>query len=93
MRRVHRVFLENRNGNGITEFSEGGGIFNVLFEKDIQDPIVFWDMAKVHSPDLGCIVLGVLKIPSSSAQIERVFTKWSFVYSQFRNRLHFNLSK
>ncbi|EFN88852.1 hypothetical protein EAI_13643, partial [Harpegnathos saltator] len=74
-------------------FNERTGIFQTLFKKHVEDPIIFWDMVKVYHPNLSSLALRLQEIPASSAQIERVFSNWSFVQSPIRNRLDFERSR
>ncbi|EFN75163.1 hypothetical protein EAI_07121, partial [Harpegnathos saltator] len=92
-----QVFLLNiLDEKGIVDlhtFNERTGIFHTLFKKHVEDPIIFWDMVKVHHPNLSSLALRLQKIPASSAQIERVFSNWSFVHSPICNRLDFERSR
>jgi len=42
---------------------------------------------EVVHPSLSSLAQKLLKIPASSAQIERLFSNWFFVHSDLRNRL------
>lgn len=93
---VQDFVLENLNADGIMDyhsFQEKNGIFKTLRDKKIMDPIAFWSMAAIHHPALTSLALKLQKIPASSAQIERIFSNWSFVHSPIRNRLDFNRSR
>lgn len=63
------------------------GIFFKLFNKKITDPHVFWAMCERRVPNLSALAKKLLKIPASSAELERLFSNWSFVHSFLRNRL------
>lgn len=45
------------------------GIFKILKEKGIQNPIVFWGMAELKHPSLSRMALKLLQILAASAQI------------------------
>ena len=95
-REVHTFFIENLQAEdllSLTLFKEKRGVFRKLFEKNCGDGFVFWKFAKVYYSALASLALKLLQIPSSSAQIERVFSNWSFVHSPLRNRLSFEKSK
>jgi len=71
----------------IKAFVENTGIFAKLNKKNITSPHVYWFMAKKVHPNLSKLAQRLLKIPASSAGIERLFSNWSFVHSDLRNRL------
>jgi hypothetical protein len=50
-------------------------------------------MAKMECPILGDLAIKLLKIPASSAQIERLFSNWGHIHTLLRNRLTFENSK
>lgn len=96
LQEIHTFLLNTLDIKAIADFDkfkEKSGIFKTLFNKHIEDPILFWNMAKVYHPDLSSLALKLQKIPASSAQIERIFSNWSFVHSPLRNRLDFDRSK
>lgn len=74
-------------------FKRKTSFFRKLFEKGIKRPLVFWNMAAMHYPTLSNLAIKLLQIPASSAQIERIFSSWSYVHSLSRNRLTFERSK
>ncbi|CAG5082644.1 Protein of unknown function [Cotesia congregata] len=63
------------------------GIFESLLKKGNIPPKLFWQMAENSYPVLSQLAQRLINIPSSSAQIERLFSNWSFVHSCLRNRL------
>ncbi|XP_015115596.1 uncharacterized protein LOC107040163 [Diachasma alloeum] len=71
----------------LREYAEGKGIFEKLFSKKIKSPEAFWCMAEVDYPTLSGLAKKLSSIPSSTAQIERVFSNWAFIHSDLRNRL------
>lgn len=96
LRAIQDFLLENLDAeglNGYYEFQEKSGIFKTLFNKNITNPLIFWNMVKIYHPDLSRLASRLEKIPASSAQIERLFSNWSFVHSPLRNRLQFDRSR
>lgn len=79
--------------NGLSDFQENSGIFATLYLKNVQDPITFWNMAKLNYKSLAVLALKLQNLPASSAQIERIFSNWSYVHSPIRNKLTFERSK
>lgn len=93
---IQDFLLENLDGDGIKDLNEyeaKASVFRTLFEKKIEDPIVFWNTAALRHKSLSSLALKLLRIPASSAQIERLFSTWSYVHSPLRNRLEFIRSK
>ncbi|KYM95571.1 hypothetical protein ALC62_13782 [Cyphomyrmex costatus] len=72
---------------GIQAFLHGTDIFKILDSKNLTFPHTYWFMASKKYPDLAELADKLMKIPASSAQIERLFSQWSFVHSDIRNRL------
>lgn len=80
--------MENlRDHFGIQAFLDGTGIFKILNTKNLKSPHMYWFMVGKQYPDLAELADKLMKIPASSAQIERLFSHWSFVHSDIRNRL------
>lgn len=79
------------NQEGINEldiYLNKTGIFFKLFKKEIADPYVFWVMCERRvSANLSALAKKLLKIPASSAELERLFSNWSFIHTFLRNRL------
>lgn len=71
----------------VQAFLNGTGIFKSLNSKNIKSPQTYWFMVSKMHPFLGGLAEKLMKIPASSAQIERVFSNWSFIHSDLRNRL------
>lgn len=70
------------------------GAFAVLKRKKISSPQSYWYHASHQGhADLGLFVTKLLKIPASTAQLERLFSQWSFVHDETRNRLSEERSK
>lgn len=53
----------------------------------------FWTLAEYLMPSLSKIAMKLLKIPASTAQIERMFSMWQHIHTKIRNRLTFERSK
>ena len=55
------------------------------------DPCVWWlCIKKTHknvNPELSDLALRLLKLPASSASIERIFSNFGFIQTKLRNRL------
>lgn len=94
--KVQSFLVDNLSADGLKQlldFQEKNGFFRTLVNKNVTDALVFWSSAKAHYSELSNLALRLHKIPASSAAIERVFSNWSFVHSQLRNRLSFEKSK
>lgn len=72
---------------GIQAFLHDTDIFKIFNTKNITSPQTYWFMAGKKYPDLAELADKLMKIPVSSAQIERLFSHWSFIHSDLRNRL------
>lgn len=89
-------FLDNLSASGLISLSQyraGEGIFGKLFNKNLTDGIAFWTLCEASHPDLANFALKLLKLPASSAQIERLFSQWNLVHCKIRNCLDFERSK
>lgn len=71
----------------VFNFVENTEIFAKLNKKNITSPHVYWFMAEKVHPNLSKLAQRLLKIPASSAGIERLFSNWSFIHSDLRNCL------
>lgn len=83
--KVQTFFVKELHSEGLAElldFQDKRGFFQLLFDKNIENLITFWNAAKVHYPTLNKLVLRLLRIPASSATIERLFSQWSFVHNK-----------
>uniref|UniRef100_A0A0C9RAK5 ZBED1_2 protein n=1 Tax=Fopius arisanus TaxID=64838 RepID=A0A0C9RAK5_9HYME len=78
---------------GLREYKEKTGIFKTIFDKQITSPKAFWCLAEGYYPTLSQLAQRLLNIPSSSAQIERLFSNWAFIHSDLRNRLSIDHSR
>lgn len=93
---VQFFFLKYLDSNGLNsydEFIKKTGVFSILNEKGIHKPLVYWSLAEREHPQLALLAQKLLKIPASSAQIERLFSNWSFIQPLVRNRLTFERQK
>lgn len=72
---------------GIQAFLHDTDIFKILNTKNLMSPQTYWFMAGKKYLDLAELADNLMKIPASSAQIERLFSHWSFIHSDLRNRL------
>lgn len=91
------AFLQhNLDADGFAElelFKRKEGIFQKLFDKNFTLPLTFWDRAKCDAPNLSSLAIKIFMIPASTADLERLFSNWSYVHSKLRNRLTSERSK
>lgn len=93
---VHDFFLEVLDERGLTSlcaFKKIESVFLTLSEKHVVEPTTFWSLVEVGHPELANLAMKLLYIPSSSAQLERVFSNWSWIHSSKRNKLTAERSK
>lgn len=75
-------------------FTMESGAFAALKNKNITSPKTYWFFAsRQKHPELASFATKILKIPASTAQLERLFSNWSFIHSEIRNRLSTEHSK
>lgn len=75
-------------------FMENEGTFASLKRKKITNPKTFWHYAAEQGHvELATFAMKFLKIPASTAQLERLFSNWSYVHNDIRNRLSVETSK
>lgn len=72
---------------GLDSYQKNLGIFEKLQNRNITSPETFWITAEPFYPRLSSLAQKLLKIPAASAQLERLFSFWTFVHSDLRNRL------
>ena len=77
----------------LSGYKEKTGIFNVLHLKDVKCLQRFWTFAEPHHPGLAELAKKLMRIPSSTASIERLFSQWEFIHNKLRNRLGTEKSK
>lgn len=93
---INLFLFQQLNNAGIEDwhaFKTGTGFFQLLRKKNIENSLVFWGMAEIKHPTLARLAIKLLKIPASSAQIERCFSSWGLVHTSIRNRLTFDRSQ
>lgn len=75
-------------------FTIGEGMFGSLNRKKISSPKTFWHFARQQGHgELADFASKLLKIPASTAQLERLFSNWAYVHTDTRNRLSTETSK
>ncbi|XP_074100671.1 uncharacterized protein LOC141528499 [Cotesia typhae] len=67
-------------------YQNKSAIFGTLLKKETIPPQLFWQMTENLYPSISKLAQKLINIPASSAQIERLFSNWSFVYLSLRNR-------
>lgn len=95
---VNDYLLENLDATGLADlikFSSNTGIFEILNSKEGLNlkPHLYWELASRKCTNLSHNAIKLLSIPASSAQLERVFSNWSYVHNKLRNRLSAERSK
>lgn len=68
-------------------------IFATLAQKKLMSPTTYWYYANKKHAELAAFATKLLKIPASTAQLERMFSNWSFIHNDTRNRLGEETSK
>lgn len=78
----------------LRKFTEVEGSFAKLTAKKITSPKTFWHFAAELGHDkLAEFAMDYLKIPASTAQLERLFSNWAYIHNDIRNRLSNETSK
>ena len=54
-------------------------------EKRECDPITYWAMIEANEKLIN-LAIKLIKLPLSSASVEKLFSQWSFVHSKLHNR-------
>lgn len=94
---VDDFLLEYLTGEGllsVESFIKNETIFGILCEKGLNEKAIsFWTFAERRNKNLAALAIKLLNIPASSAQIERLFSNWTFIHSDLRNRLELEKSK
>lgn len=78
---------ENRELEAVRKFKNKEEPFKKIFQKNIGCAKTFWCFIEPYYPALAQLAIKLSNIPSSSAQIERLFSHWAFIHSDLRNRL------
>lgn len=64
---------------------------NTFNEHDIisskEDPANYWSLVADYHPQLAEVALLYARLPASTAELERLFSSWSYVHNKTRNRL------
>ncbi|XP_058975159.1 uncharacterized protein LOC131801101 [Musca domestica] len=95
MQKVEDFLLENLDEHGLQSFSEyknAAGFFALLLEKTSK-PGLFWELAANRHKSLATFAQKLLMIPASTAQLEGIFSNWTHVHTDLRNRLDSERSK
>lgn len=91
MKIVDDFIFDSLDGDALEscrQFKAEEGVFAALKPKKIVSPKTYWFYAgQQGNSELAKFANKLLKIPSSTAQLERLFSNWSFVHSEVRNRL------
>lgn len=86
--------LEAAELESCRQFTAGEGVFENLKRKKITSTKTYWHYAsELGHEKLAAFAMDYLKIPASTAQLERLFSNWAFVHSDVRNRLSDETSK
>lgn len=90
--RVEKFVNKNLRGDAdalhaFAEFKQIGKEFYPICEGNDMDARIFWSSMTFEHPVLSKLAVRILNIPGSSAEIERVFSKWREVHTVLRNRL------
>lgn len=89
--------LEKLDGDALEScrlFKANDIVFKILNKKNITSPKTFWQYAKENGhAQLADFAMKFLKFPASTAQLERLFSNWTYVHSDIRNRLSEATSK
>lgn len=82
--------------NGVEEAEEESHDPKILLgqmKNCVSNAKEFWILASGILPNLSKIAFKLLKIPATTAQLERVFSMWNHIHNRLRNRLTFERSK
>ncbi|XP_055309489.1 uncharacterized protein LOC129573203 [Sitodiplosis mosellana] len=97
LNKVKKYLFEKLDGDeleSLHKFTENEEVFGNLVRKKIVSPRTFWHYAaELNHKKLAAFAMDYLKIPASTAQLERLFSHWSHVHSDTRNRLSDETSK
>lgn len=96
-REVNNYILEKLEAPGLEScrmFTANEGVFGILQRKNITNPKTFWHYAAEQGHgELSAFAMKFLKIPGSTAQLERLFSHWAYIHNDIRNRLSVETSK
>lgn len=75
-------------------FTKDENVFAALKRKNINSPKTYWHYAaELGHEGLAAFAMRYLKVPASTAQLERLFSNWAFIHNNIRNRLSDETSK
>lgn len=95
-RSAARCFISSKlRGNLVNELLdfEKETCTKISLRSAVSSSIDFWTFGEVHWPNLAKIAYKLLRIPASTAQLERVFSMWQHIHTNLRNRITFERSK
>lgn len=96
MQMVDTFYRENLTDDGLRaleHYMNGTGYFGILHRKNYRSWLVFWKAAAYFYPELSRLALKLLNICAATAELERLFSQWSYVHDTKRNRLLTHRSK
>lgn len=86
--------LDDDQLESLRKYTKSEDIFVNLVNKKRLSPITFWHYAaELGHRKLSEFANDYLKIPASTALLERLFSNWAYVHSDVRNRLSDETSK
>lgn len=57
------------------------------FADRCDDPVDFWSIQSLRFQNLGRCALKLMLIPASTAMLEGLFSSWTYIHNEYRNRL------
>lgn len=85
------IFESSLDAEGLEScrlYTANEGTFAALARKKITSPKTYWHFAgQQDHHKLSGFAMKLLKIPASTAQLERLFSNWAYVHNDIRNRL------
>lgn len=95
--KVKDYVFENLDAAGLESLrlvTENEGTFRNLQQKKVASPKTFWHFAaEMRHGQLSAFAMKFLKVPASTAQLERLFSNWAYIHTDIRNRLSSETSK
>lgn len=86
--------LDSDQLESLRKFTKNEDVFANLVNKRGLLPLTFWHYAsELGHRKLAEFARDYLKIPASTAQLERLFSNWAYVHNDIRNRLSDETSK
>lgn len=94
---VERYIFDQLDADGLEscrKFDKNEDLFASLNKKNLVSPNTYWHYAsELGHKELAQFAMKFLKIPASTAQLERLFSNWSYIHNDIRNRLSNETSK